>query len=220
MDGHALMNGLGFFKRLLGSHAAAEPRDEAHLQTALGARMLVVDDSPTICAVLGKMLRQDGYAVLKATEGKDAIELARSEQPALIFLDIVMPGMNGFAVLRALRHDPLTRDIPIVMISGNPQATEQFYVQRFGADDFMQKPFGRDEVYLRIGQLVQSGRLAGRLPPVQVELAPPVPSVGELSADELADIPDIAMPDADATPHRAGTTAMPQATLQVVHGIG
>jgi CheY-like chemotaxis protein len=219
MDGHALMNGLGFFKRLLGSHAA-EPRDEAHLQTALGARMLVVDDSPTICAVLGKMLRQDGYAVLKATEGRDAIELARSEQPALIFLDIVMPGMNGFAVLRALRHDPLTRDIPIVMISGNPQATEQFYVQRFGADDFMQKPFGRDEVYLRIGQLVQSGRLAGRLPPVQVELAPPVLSAEELSADDLADIPDIAMPDADATSHRAGATAMPQATLQVVHGIG
>jgi twitching motility two-component system response regulator PilH len=177
--------------------------------------MLVVDDSPTIGAVLGKMLRQDGYAVLRATGGKEAIELARSERPALIFLDIVMPGMNGFAVLRALRHDPLTRDIPIVMISGNPQATEQFYVQRFGADDFMQKPFDRDEVYLRIGQLVQSGRLAGRLPPVQAGLPPPVLSAEALSADDLADIPDIAMPDADATPHLAGA-----APLQVVHGIG
>jgi DNA-binding response OmpR family regulator len=218
MDGHALMNGIGFFKRLLGNHAAVEHRVEP--QAALGARMLVVDDSPTICAVLGKMLRQDGYAVLKATEGKDAIELARSEQPALIFLDIVMPGMNGFAVLRALRHDPLTRGIPIVMISGNPQATEQFYVQRFGADDFMQKPFDRDEVYLRIGQLVRSGRLDGRLPsaPVPVEALPALAE--ELSADELADIPDIAMPDADATPHLAGAAAMPQATLQVVHGIG
>ena len=214
MDGHALMNGLGFFKRLLGSHAA-EPRDEAHLQTALGARMLVVDDSPTICAVLGKMLRQDGYAVLKATDGKEAIELARNERPALIFLDIVMPGMNGFAVLRALRHDPLTRDIPIVMISGNPQATEQFYVQRFGADDFMQKPFDRDEVYLRIGQLVRCGRLDGRLPsaPAPVEALPAL--AAELSADELADIPDIAMPDAEATPHLAGA-----APLQLVHGIG
>jgi len=213
MDGHALMNGLGFFKRLLGSHAAVEQRVEP--QAAVGARMLVVDDSPTICAVLGKMLRQDGYAVLKATDGKEAIELARNERPALIFLDIVMPGMNGFAVLRALRHDPLTRDIPIVMISGNPQATEQFYVQRFGADDFMQKPFDRDEVYLRIGQLVQSGRLAGRLPLVQAELPPPVLSAEALSADDLADIPDIAMPDADATPHMAGA-----APLQMVHGIG
>jgi twitching motility two-component system response regulator PilH len=217
MDGQALMNGLSFFKRLLGSHAPTQSR--IGLQTTSGARMLVVDDSPTICAVLGKMLRQDGYAVLKVTDGASAIELARREQPALIFLDIVMPGMNGFAVLRALRHDPLTRGIPIVMISGNPQATEQFYVQRFGADDFMQKPFDRDEVYLRIGQLVQSGRLAGRLPLVPVEL-PPVLSVEELSADDLADIPDIAMPDADATPHPAGAAAMPQATLQVVHGIG
>ncbi|AGG89719.1 response regulator [Rhodanobacter denitrificans] len=213
MDGHALMNGFGFFKRLLGSQAAAEHRVEP--QAALGARMLVVDDSPTICAVLGKMLRQDGYAVLKATDGKEAIELARSERPALIFLDIVMPGMNGFAVLRALRHDPLTRDIPIVMISGNPQATEQFYVQRFGADDFMQKPFDRDEVYLRIGQLVGSGRLDGRLPsaPVPVEALPAL--AAELSADELADIPDIAMPDAEVAPPLAGV-----APLQVVHGIG
>jgi len=213
MDGHALMNGLGFFKRLLGSHAAVEQRVEP--QAAVGARMLVVDDSPTICAVLGKMLRQDGYAVLKATDGKEAIELARNERPALIFLDIVMPGMNGFAVLRALRHDPLTRDIPIVMISGNPQATEQFYVQRFGADDFMQKPFDRDEVYLRIGQLVRCGRLDGRLPsaPAPVEALPAL--AAELSADELADIPDIAMPDAEATPHLAGA-----APLQLVHGIG
>jgi twitching motility two-component system response regulator PilH len=213
MDGHALMNGLGFFKRLLGRQAGDGHRVEP--QAALGARMLVVDDSPTIGAVLGKMLRQDGYAVLRATGGKEAIELARSERPALIFLDIVMPGMNGFAVLRALRHDPLTRDIPIVMISGNPQATEQFYVQRFGADDFMQKPFDRDEVYLRIGQLVQSGRLDGRLPsaPVPVEALPAL--AAELSADELADIPDIAMPDAEATPHLAGAAA-----LQVVRGIG
>ena len=213
MDGHALMNGLDFFKRLLGSHAAVEQRVEP--QAAVGARMLVVDDSPTICAVLGKMLRQDGYAVLKATDGKEAIELARNERPALIFLDIVMPGMNGFAVLRALRHDPLTRDIPIVMVSGNPQATEQFYVQRFGADDFMQKPFDRDEVYLRIGQLVRCGRLDGRLPsaPAPVEALPAL--AAELSADELADIPDIAMPDAEATPHLAGA-----APLQLVHGIG
>jgi twitching motility two-component system response regulator PilH len=182
--------------------------------------MLVVDDSPTICAVLGKMLRQDGYAVLKFTDGASAIELARREQPALIFLDIVMPGMNGFAVLRALRHDPQTRDIPIVMISGNPQATEQFYVQRFGADDFMQKPFDRDEVYLRIDQLVASGRLVARQPLVVAAVPVPALSAEELSVEELADIPDVAMPDADATPHLVGAAAMSPATLQAVHGIG
>ena len=218
MDGGPLINGIGFFKRLLGNHTAAEESEAP--RAALGARMLVADDSPTICAVLGKMLRQDGYAVLNATSGLDAIGLACSEQPALIFLDIVMPGMNGFAVLRALRHDPRTRHIPIVMISGNPQATEQFYVQRFGADDFMRKPFDRNEVYLRIGQLVQSGRLAARLPLAPSETPLAMLAAEALSPEELADIPDIAMPDVEATPHLTSTAAMPQATLQVVHGIG
>lgn len=160
MDGLALRNGIGFFKRLLGSGDGL--RADSRLQTASGSRMLVVDDSPTICAVLGKMLGQDGYAVSKALDGESAIELVRSELPALIFLDIVLPGINGFAVLRALRHDELTRHIPIVMISGNPQATEQFYAQRFGADDFIRKPFGRADVAASIDQLVRSGRLAAR----------------------------------------------------------
>src|ERR1700729_3644844 len=118
MDLHALMTGIGFFKSLRNS-TYGEQRSGQRLQATLGARMLVVDDSPTICAVLGKMLGQEGYGVLKAGDGESAIELARSEQPALIFLDIVLPGMNGFAVLRALRHDLRTRHIPIVMISGN-----------------------------------------------------------------------------------------------------
>jgi twitching motility two-component system response regulator PilH len=149
---------MGFFKRLLSS----EGRTGACLQAAAGTRMFVVDDSATIRAVLGKMLVQDGYAVQKIVDGESAIEMAKAEQPEMIFLDIVLPGINGFAVLRALRHDPLTRHIPIVMISGNQQATEQFYVQRFGADDFIKKPFGAREVQVCINQLVRAGRLNPR----------------------------------------------------------
>ena len=155
------------------------------------AHILVVDDSATIRAVLGKMLSQDGHVVLKAADGEAALEMARTELPDLIFLDIVMPGMNGFAVLRALRRDPLTHDIPIVMISGNLQATEQFYVQRFGADDFMKKPFGRGEVFVRIQHLTRSGRLVVR----PRAAAPTLPTEPVLTADEHAAIPDIAMPD-------------------------
>ena len=214
MDVLALMTGGGFFKRLRSSSTYGEARSGPRLQATLGARMLVVDDSPTICAVLGKMLGQDGYDVLKASDGESALELARSEPPALIFLDIVMPGMNGFAVLRALRHDPRTRHIPIIMISGNPQATEQFYVQRFGADDFMKKPFGRDEVTKRISQLVASGRLVVRQPSAPVSVLLP-----ELSPAALAAIPDIAMPDAVDEP-MATSTMLPKSPLQLVHGIG
>jgi Response regulators consisting of a CheY-like receiver domain and a winged-helix DNA-binding domain len=181
------MAGFGLLKRLVagGERRHSEPR----VRAATSTRVLVVDDSATIRAVLGKMLGQDGYEVLKAADGESALELARTERPDLVFLDIVLPGLSGFAVLRKLRHDPLTQHIPIVMISGNVQATEQFYVQRYGADDFMKKPFGRAEVFERIQQLVLAGRLTARAPVEQVR--PP----SGVSQAEWDAIPDIAMPD-------------------------
>jgi CheY-like chemotaxis protein len=176
------MNGIEFFKRLLGSPAPQAARPGRILQAAAGTRVLVVDDSPTIRAVLGKMLGQEGYAVQKAVDGEGAIEAAQNEQPELIFLDIVLPGINGFAVLRALKHDPLTRHIPIVMISGNQQATEQFYVQRFGADDFIKKPFGLKEVQQSIHALVRAGRLVARAP---MPLPTPVPATSVTPYEEI-----------------------------------
>ncbi|MHA6204048.1 response regulator [Dyella soli] len=155
------MAGLAFLKRLLGGTTETRP-PEVERKAAQGARVMVVDDSATIRAVLGRMLEVDGYSVARAADGESALEMARGEPPALIFLDIVLPGMNGFAVLRSLRHDPLTQHIPIVMISGNQQATEQFYVQRFGADDFISKPFGQAEVARSIDRLVRLGRLPAR----------------------------------------------------------
>ncbi|TAL73694.1 MAG: response regulator [Rhodanobacter sp.] len=183
------MAGFGLLKRLVGGRERrhSEPRVRAMASTC----MLVVDDSPTIRAVLGKMLIQDGYAVIKAANGAEALELARREHPGLIFLDIVMPGVSGFEVLRTLRHETATQATPIVMISGNVQATEQFYVQRYGADDFMKKPFGREEVFERIQQLV----LAGRLPRRAATAPEPLPATD--SQAEWDAIPDIAMPDAD-----------------------
>lgn len=155
------MNSPGFFRRWLGS---AQATVEIRSQAAPGTRILVVDDSPTICAVLGRLLEQDGYIVQTAQDGEQALDLARAERPDLMFLDIVLPGISGFAVLRALRHDTATADIPIVMMSGNRQATEQFYVQRFGADDFIRKPFGRAEVVASIDALVRAGRLPASQP--------------------------------------------------------
>lgn len=189
------------FKRLLGSHA--ERRHENRVKAGRGSTVLVVDDSSTIRAVLEKMLVQDGYSVLKAEDGERAMVVALTECPNLIFLDIVLPGINGFAVLRALRRDERTRDIPIVMISGNLQATEQFYVQRFGADDFMKKPFGRAEVFERIRQLINNGRLV--LNPLSADdfLAEDLPS-----SDDMDGVPDVAMPDAD---YEAGPVDVHQA---------
>ena len=127
-------------------------------------RMLVIDDSATIVALLSRMLRQNDYHVLEASDAEQGLEIARTQSPELIFLDIVLPGMDGFAALRQLRRDPYTRDIPVIMISGNEQATEQFYVHRIGADDFMKKPFSRAEVFARIERLLDAQRVPRRLP--------------------------------------------------------
>jgi twitching motility two-component system response regulator PilH len=124
-----------------------------------GRKILVIDDSATIVASLAKILRSAGCVVREAPDAETGLEIARAEQPDLIFLDIVLPGMNGFAALRQIRRDPLTRHIPVIVISGNEQATEQFYVKRIGAEDFMKKPFSRSEVFSRVETLVIAGRL-------------------------------------------------------------
>jgi twitching motility two-component system response regulator PilH len=149
-------------RRIFGNARPGERRHRPRAGTPRGLQVLVVDDSATTRAVLRKMLLQNGHIVVDADGGEAGLELARQHVPDLIFLDVVMPGLNGFAVLRTLRHDARTRDIPVIMISGNPQAAEQFYVQRFGADDFMKKPFGRGDVFARIARLVTAGRLSVR----------------------------------------------------------
>ncbi len=160
------------------SPSGPERREKMRLNARPGTRMLVIDDSATIVALLSRMLRQNGYTVLEAEDAEKGLEITRTQAPELIFLDIVLPGMDGFAALRQLRRDPLTRDVPVIMISGNEQATEQFYVHRIGADDFMKKPFARAEVFARIERLLDGEMVPRRLAVVR-------PSAAD--ADEAAD---------------------------------
>lgn len=195
-------------RRLLGAPPAAAPspasaasaasppatdrRRAGRPEASPGLRVLIVDDSATIVAVLGKMLRQNNFVTSGAGDAETGIAAALREVPDLIFLDIVLPGMSGFNALRQLRRDPATKDVPIIMISGNVQATEQFYVQRIGADDFMRKPFGRSDVFSRVQRLVENGRL---------------PSHAAPSAELLTDDDSIALPDPDETNAPAGPSA-------------
>lgn len=184
------MAAFDFFRRLLRNVPAPETADAAapvpmasrqaaqagnrrraeRVDAREGLRILIVDDSATVVATLGRMLRQNHYETAGAGDAESGIEFARAELPDLIFLDIVLPGMSGFDALRALRKDEATRAIPIIMISGNAQATEQFYVRRIGADDFMKKPFGRAEVFARLQALVEAGRLPARALPADAPL--------------------------------------------------
>ncbi len=139
---------------LVADREGPERRGRVRRGARAGTTVLVIDDSPTIVALLKRMLQQNQFEVLEALDAESGIEIARREVPGLIFLDIVLPGMDGFNALRTLRRDPATKHVPIIMISGNAQATEQFYVQRIGADDFMKKPFSRAEVFNRIEALL------------------------------------------------------------------
>ena len=127
-----------------------------------GTRALVIDDSKTVVAALNKFLRSAGYVTFEALDAEAGLELARNQRPEIIFLDIVLPGMNGFSALRMLRKEPGTRDIPVIMMSGNEQATEQFFGSRIGADDFMKKPFSRAEIFARIERLLDEQRVPRR----------------------------------------------------------
>ena len=157
------MSKLDLIRRLLGNTDQRERRRLPRIDARPGTRVLLIDDSTTIIAVLSKMLRSAGYGVLSALNAEDGIEIARAERPELIFLDIVLPGISGFEALRVLRRDEATREIPVILISGNQLATEQFYSYRIGADDFMKKPFPRAEVFARIGRLLDADGVPRRV---------------------------------------------------------
>lgn len=131
-----------------------ERRTRKRIDARRGTSVLIIDDSKTIVVALSRMLLPSGFLVGEAFDGETGVAMARATRPDLIFLDIVMPGMNGFAALRALRRDPDTQEIPVIMMSGNEHATEQFFGSRIPADDFMKKPFSRLEVFARIQGLL------------------------------------------------------------------
>jgi twitching motility two-component system response regulator PilH len=140
-----------------------ERRSEQRVDAREGTRVLIIDDSKTVVTVIKKYLRSAGYDTFEAFDAETGLSMIREYAPELIFLDIMLPGMNGFTALRTIRRDPLTRDIPVIMMSGNEQAMEQFYGSRIGADDFMKKPFSRDEVFFRIGRLLDDNCVPRRV---------------------------------------------------------
>ena len=142
--------------------AAGERRSRTRVNARQGATALIIDDSATVIAALRKILLSAGFVTRNAFDAEKGLELIAQEKPDLVFLDIVLPGMNGFNALRAIRKDASTQHIPVIMISGNEHATEQFYANRIGADDFMKKPFSREEVFARIESLLDSNRVPQR----------------------------------------------------------
>jgi len=110
------------------------------------ALILIVEDSPTEVHVMQRALEKHGYRTAAAADGAEGIRLARQMHPDLIFMDIVMPGVNGYQATRTLCNDPGTRSIPIVMVTSKGQETDRIWGLRQGAVDYMIKPISPDEL--------------------------------------------------------------------------
>jgi twitching motility two-component system response regulator PilH len=103
-------------------------------------KILVVDDSPTERHFLTDILLRAGYMVITAESGEQAIEMAKRDQPDLILMDVVMPGMNGYQATRTITRDQATRSIPVIMCTSKGQETDKIWGMRQGANDYLVKP--------------------------------------------------------------------------------
>ena len=116
-------------------------------------KILVIDDSPTERHVLVEILNTGGYDIITAESGEEGIEKARAEQPDLILMDVVMPGLNGYQATRTLTRDESTKHIPVIVCTSKGQETDKIWGLRQGAHDYMTKPINGDELLMKIAAL-------------------------------------------------------------------
>ena len=114
----------------------------------MAKRVLIVDDEKAIVDILEFNLQRDGYETLKAYDGPEGLRMAREENPDLVLLDIMLPGMDGFEVCRTLRAEG--NDVPIVMITAREEETDKVFGLENGADDYVTKPFSMRELLARV----------------------------------------------------------------------
>ena len=120
-----------------------------------GERILVVDDESDIVALVAYHLAKRGYRVSTASSGNEALEAARSERPALIVLDLMLPGMSGYEVLEQLRASDTTKDVAVLMLTARREEQDRIHGLSLGADDYLTKPFSPQELVLRVGAILR-----------------------------------------------------------------
>ena len=120
-----------------------------------GDRILVVDDEPDIVALVAYHLARAGYRVSTASNGTEALQAARDEQPALIVLDLMLPELSGFQVLERVRADRTLTDIPVLMLTARREEPDRVQGLSLGADDYLVKPFSPQELVLRVRNILR-----------------------------------------------------------------
>lgn len=115
--------------------------------------ILVIEDDPDQRRLMERTLTTSGYRILTASDGQTGLESALALQPKLIILDVVMPRMNGYQTARALKQNPATAAIPILMVTTKQEPADQFWSTQVGADAFLTKPVDVAELIKVVGRL-------------------------------------------------------------------
>lgn len=143
------------------------------------SRILVIEDEPDLQQLLDYNLKQAGHEVLAALHAADGLRLARDRLPELVVLDLMLPDLSGTEVCKALKGDPRTRDIPVLMLTAKGEEIDRVLGFELGAEDYVVKPFSVRELLLRIQALL------ARRNPARTENPAPL-SFGVLRIDEPA----------------------------------
>jgi CheY-like chemotaxis protein len=121
-------------------------------------RVLLVDDEPVIRELVQAVLEGDGVEVRCVPDGAQAIKEAQREAPHLVLLDVVLPGLDGFAVCRLLRADPALLTVPIYMLTAKVRPADHESARRAGASGYVEKPFKAEELQRLVGDLRKARR--------------------------------------------------------------
>lgn len=119
----------------------------------MATRVLIAEDEPHIVESLSFVLEHAGYVVRTALDGEAALRELRASAPDLLILDLMLPRMNGFEVLKSARADPALKSIPVIVLTARGQAQDRRMVEEIGAEGFMTKPFSNREVVERVREL-------------------------------------------------------------------
>lgn len=152
--GQGYRNGFVTVVRLTQAYRARQVPDVTEPSFAV-ERVLVVDDEPDIVALVAYHLAKAGYAVSTAATGTQALAIARRDKPALVILDLMLPGLSGFEVIKELRSDPTTAAVAVLMLTAKRDEGDRIRGLTLGADDYLTKPFSPQELVLRVGAILR-----------------------------------------------------------------
>jgi len=135
--------------------------------------ILVVDDEPMVCEVVSRYLENDGFHVLEAGDGRTALDLLAEHRPALVVLDVMLPGIDGLSILRHVRA---AGDVPVILLTARASEVDRIVGLEIGADDYVTKPFSPRELAARVRTVLRRA---------QATTPPPVPTGDRLEFGEL-----------------------------------